>query len=669
MINKEQEKIIDNIIDTVSRRVYNVSEILSSYEKYNKVMEETIEFFRQGFEVDRLRNMELKYKFNTNGEIYKMQVRHFYYNLCLWSPFIYLGIGDKLDPSYVCDAKNCTAKNRSEFINNFIIEPFKYEVSNRRLNALIAEIISRLSQISREFNPIIGLSINTESFIDLYQRNNEFANLVETELDPSKQPIEWQYELEEKTDRLEQIMRTEENVLKPILLSSSAIKSKQMTECFVSVGSKPDVDGAVMPIPINTNLLKGFKNITNFYLESNSSRKSLLANAFEMGSSGYFAKNLTMLAADVRLDPTVEECNSVNPMSIILKTPKHLNYLKKRWYRTEKDPEYKLLKGNEKHLLGETIYIKSPITCGLDNGRICKKCYGELVWVNEGLNSIGAFNAAKFSEPVSQSILSTKHLLTTDSTELKFTDEFYNFFSINTNEIYLDTAIDYDINRYSLLIRDEDTEIINPNDMDNPLNYYCTKYFVVDRKAKEYYTISEAENKQMFITEELAESIQKFRKKGESFVEIPFTKLKAIEDDNGNEIIRLFSMIIDNNELTKPLYDLQSLLDSKKGRPSESLPEIFQYFLDLSISAHIPCPSISNEIILKQLVRDKNNILKTCNFNDNDPDYQVLTIAIALEKNPSVITSLSSIALGRQLADIRTFEKESTSFLDPLFRV
>ena len=281
--NTDQEKIIDDIINTVGKRVYNVAEILSNYEKYNKIMDETIEFFRQGFEIDRLRNMELKYKFNSNGEIYKMQVRHFYYNLCLWSPFVYLGIGDKLDPSYVCDARDCTAKNRSAFINNFIIEPFKNEISSRRLNALIADIISRLSQISREFNPIIGLSINTESFIDLYQRNSTFADLIETELDPSKQPIEWQYELENKTSILEEILTTEENCLKPILLSSSAIKTKQLTESFISVGSKPDVDGAVMPVPINSNLLLGFKTITNFYLESNSSRKSYLANAFEMG--------------------------------------------------------------------------------------------------------------------------------------------------------------------------------------------------------------------------------------------------------------------------------------------------------------------------------------------------------------------------------------------------
>ena len=173
----------------------------------------------------------------------------------------------------------------------------------------------------------------------------------------------------------------------------------------------------------------------------------------------------------------------------------------------------------------------------------------------------------------------------------------------------------------------------------------------------------------MFISEDLYETILKFKKKNKPFVEIPFMKLKSNEDIDGNEVIRLFSMIIDNNELTKPLYDLQSLLDRKKARPSENLEEIFQYFLDLSISAHIPCPSLSNEIILKQLVRDKDNILKTCNFNDNSPDYQILTIATALEKNPSIVTSLSSIALGRQLADIRTFEKESPSFLDPLFRI
>ena len=50
-------------------------------------------------------------------------------------------------------------------------------------------------------------------------------------------------------------------------------------------------------------------------------------------------------------------------------------------------------------------------------------------------NGIGAFVAEEVAKRIEQDILSTKHLLTTDSQKIKFNDEFYKFFSMDADEV------------------------------------------------------------------------------------------------------------------------------------------------------------------------------------------------------------------------------------------
>ena len=662
--------IVENIINEMKGKTYIISNILNDEKLYTKVTDQLYDNFKQGFEIKELRECPVRFKFHKNdSETHTLQMRHLYSNLCMWYPFLAIGQGDIVDETYIIKPTDFTNNGRKTFLDNKFIKPFRHEINNRDLNLILHETQKRLAQVSKDFNPILGNSINIESYMDLYNRNAEFRNLVHTKINPNKQPKEVERELDRKTDEMEALLKREENCLKPILNCGGVVKMKQLAECFISFGYKPDIDGNTLPVPINANMLiGGLGNVTNLYTETNSSRKSLLANKYEMGDGGYFSILLMKLCSGVYI--TEDECNTLKPLKIEIKSKKHLQKLVGRYYNTDDDYRYRVLKDTDYHMVGKTIYVRTPVTCMAKNNGVCKKCYGELSRTNNGEFGIGAHAAAKLTEPLSQNILSTKHLLTTDSEEIKFISAFYKYLTVNTNEIVLNINMEYDISNLSLLIMKDDINIKNEMEVSD-YNYFCTKFYVVNNKTGEKEIVESENQKELIIAPEV---IQKVNYKMGQDIFIPFNKLEmssyVAEDDSEEHVVRLFIMEIMNNELTKPLFDIRSLLNTKKDK-KETLDSVNQRLLDLIIEANIDLPSVMSEIVLKQLVRDKKNILKRAKFNSYKTlnDYQILAVTSALEKNPSVLVSLSSQALGRQMSDVRTFIKEETSYLDPLFRV
>lgn len=663
--------IVENIINDMKGRVYIISNILNDVKLYKKVTGELYENFKQGFEVKELRECPVEFKFHkSDRKTHTLQMRHLYSNLCMWYPFLAIGQGDIVDETYILKPTEFNNHGRKTFLDNKFIKPFRHSISNKDLNLILHETQKRLAQVSKDFNPILGNSMNLESFMELYDRNAEFRSLVHTKVNPNKQPKEVERELDLRTHELERILKEEDNCLRPILNCDGVIKIKQLAEGFISFGYKPDIDGNTLPVPINANMLVGgLGNVTNLYTETNSSRKSLLANKYEMGDGGYFSILLMKLCSGIYI--TEHNCNTLRLLKVEIRSKKHLNSLVGRYYNTEDDNRYRVLRDTDTHMIGETIYVRTPATCMAKDNGVCEICYGELSRTNNDGFGIGAYAAAKLTEPLSQNILSTKHLLTTDSEEIKFIETFYKYLNVNTNEITLNINMEHDITNLSLLIEKDDIKIKNELEDNNEYNYYCIKFYIVNNTTGEAELVESENQKELIIAPEVLHSSN--FKVGDSIF-VPLNKLEmssyVAEDDSEEQVIRLFIMEIMNNELTKPLYAIRTLLNSKKDK-NESLDDVNQKLLDLVIEANLNLPSVMSEIVLKQLIRDKKNILKRAKFNSYKTmnDYQILGVTTALEKNPSVLVGLSSQALGRQMADYRTYTKTETSYLDPLFRV
>ena len=127
-----------------------------------------------------------------------------------------------------------------------------------------------------------------------------------------------------------------------------------------------------------------------------------------------------------------------------------------------------------------------------------------------------------------------------------------------------------------------------------------------------------------------------------------------------------------NNELTKPLYTLMSLLNTvDKENPNRSYSEMAQKFTELLLEAHIDAMAISGEIIINRLIRkDPDTDFERPDFSQDELEpYQIYTILRALSNNKSALIGLASQDIKKQiLSDDLVTKKTGHSYIDPFFK-
>lgn len=679
-----QKEILKEINDTV----YCIEEIVDDgVEEYENFIETIRGYLRQGFECKQFREFPVKVKLHANDEkVYVFQLRHLLTNIIFWKPLVVLDLDDYLDEEYLIDCSKISSKFIKWYLDTHLIIPFRKEVSNKKLNLAISDMLYELNLIALDFNPIMGISISAETFMDLAERIPRFNEIIRTKLDPDNQPKDNEEILDKLQEEMVEIIKNDPvgNLLQPILKPGAGIKEKQLTEFACQGGYKPDLFGNTIPLPITSNfLIGGLGSIPNYYIDASAGRKAAIMNSTVMGKSGWFARKIMLITTDTKLRRDNKVCRSVNGVTYEIKTKEHLSRLKGRYYLERTGDKFKVLKGDETHLIGKKLLFKSPITCSSKEG-ICKECYGELFYSNSDLYSVGALAGAKATNPISQNVLSSKHLLTTISKFIEFNPEFYEFFKVVGNEIYLigeDDNPKFKPKDYNLVIEKADINSVEDFD-ENDFNQFISKFYIKNNKTEEMIEIKELDNKMIYISPELDDIIKpKLRRVIGPRIEIPFTTIST--DDSS---FRLFTVIIENNELTAPLYAIMRALDSNTHNGATTIDELAQMLLDLFIESKINMDAVHIETIVKPLVRDTRDILKAPNFNIfqyNEPipegtptkdkkkfrkDYQILGVSTALEKNPSVLVSLSFEDLGRQFVDPLTYRKQGSSFLDPFFK-
>lgn len=335
-----------------------------------------------------------------------------------------------------------------------------------------------------------------------------------------------------------------------------------------------------------------------------------------------------------------------------------------RYYKLHDDPNepLKLVNGKkDKHLVGQTLYFRSPITCACGD-TVCHKCFGTTSLLNLDISEgVSGFEVEETTKVVNQMILSTKHLLTTVSERIEFTDEFYKFFSMTAGEInpILNNDMIDDLDNWAIWIDPNDIMKSDELDSDSSFNTYVqSKFYVQNLVTKESILIASKDDREMFLTEESLELMRK----GKGYI-----KFKDMSEDTS-----LFQLIIMNNELTKPLYTLMDLLNTaKKDGPQLTYSEMAQRFTELLLEAKIGAMALSGELIINRLIRKyPDDDFERPDFTDDEvPPYQIYTVLKALENNKSALIGLSSQDIKRQiLSDDLITKKDGVSYIDPFFK-
>lgn len=386
----------------------------------------------------------------------------------------------------------------------------------------------------------------------------------------------------------------------------------------------------------------------------------MIMNNKSMGRAGYFGKKVSELSRTVSMSKECLDCDTKHLVKYEIKTKKYLSKLNGKFYKLNPDDEeYKVLSVKDTDLIGKTIYARGAQTCSCGPNKICARCIGTIANLNWDIaDGISVFESQELTKELEQKILSGKHLLTTRSETIEFSEEFYKYFTLSVGEISLSENGDF--KDLALYVVPEEIAKIEEFDDDSTYNTYIStqRFFIRNLKTKEDTEIKILNDKEIYITSEIAKELR--ANKG-------LIKLKDIDPSTN-----IFEVIILNNELTKPLYDLMSLLDSDKKETlfdEVNIDTVSQMFLDIIIESGISASMVSGEILLNRLIRRSDNVMKRPDFSQEEmPDYYIYTVTKVLENNESISIGLGFENLKRQLLNPNLDERTAPSYMDAFFK-
>lgn len=196
------------------------------------------------------------------------------------------------------------------------------------------------------------------------------------------------------------------NILHKVFKSGSRLKAVQLMKSTASSGIPTDIYGRAIERNVSTSLLESLKPDEMFAL-ANGARMALAARETLIPESGEMQRIIMNSIGFIMLDQNVEDCGCDHGFKIKIKDEKHLRSLQKRITVDGHviDPE------KDKHLIGQTVEIFSPITCKLDGFKICKKCWGSHLPPADknGISYVGTLAASAVVEQLLQSSLRLHH--------------------------------------------------------------------------------------------------------------------------------------------------------------------------------------------------------------------------------------------------------------------
>lgn len=650
------------------RPIYIIEDYMDDYDAYEEFQIKLMNIICGCFASDeKIRRTCIEYPiqfkfYREDNKSYKIQLRHFLYNVYLWYSFVEVSDIHILDDSFILEAEEIPHIN--DFINEKVIKVMReLNVKETTIGFNVSKTNYKLRGISLELSQIMGFHFDEKTFIEMY-KDPVIRELMTIELPQDAQPVEIEKIIDDAEKKLVNYLKSiPDNPISIILRAGTGIKIKQLVEYLIMMGMKPSLEGEVMPIPIETSSLVGGLNRPSYqYIDASGARKPLIMNYKEMGNAGYFSKKMLELARTLELSREISDCDTKHLVTYEVKTKKHLKKLVGKYYKLDGDDDFRLLKPTDEKLIGKKIHVRSAVTCACGQNHVCARCVGEVANLNWDIaEGIAGFESEENTKEVEQNILSSKHLLTTKSEKIEFSDTFHKYFVLSSGEI--STVLDglENADDLAIFINPDEVERKEEFDSDSTYNTFISsgRFFIVNLVTGEQEEVRIKNDKEIYITG-YATEVMKSSKDG-------LIRFKDLDESTP-----ILEVTIMNNELTKPLYDLMKLLD-KQDR-SALLDEVTidtfsQKYLDTIIEANMSASMAAGELVINRIVREKDNIRRRPDFSSIwMPEYDIYTISSALENNASITVGLSFEQLQRQLLNANLDERTGTSYMDVFFQ-
>ena len=457
--------------------VINISKY-NTYEAFDDLYYQVYYAICACIEIPECVSYKIRFKFYTEDDnIYQLSMPKFLLNLNAWRPLIELNQLQKyyhrqievLDESYIIgimmsDSLRVGLESKVLKVLNDYGIPFE------RISELLQTTIERYQEASIEFAITSKSSVMTlESiFLNDYRNSQKIRDLNNLQIPQSLQTADVEVLLQQKTSELITELGNTKNPIWYVSKAGKHIKPKQVQELFLSYGQIPDVSGNVIPYTMQGNgFATGYVDPTTYYIAATGARLSAIMNKAHMGEAGYLSRNLILASRTMTLSKTMYDCGTKHLLPLTVTDSTFLHRLENKWYCEHLGEPLKLVHYEDcKHLIGKKIWIRSLITCA-GGDEVCHVCYGHDSHLVDNMPGMAIFNTEVYSEPVSQNILSTKHLLFTAANKISFSASFDKYFKFNAGDIYLKEKDEWPdgIPMDHLSIRIEEGNVVNADDI------------------------------------------------------------------------------------------------------------------------------------------------------------------------------------------------------------
>jgi hypothetical protein len=551
-----------------------------------------------------------------------------------------------------------TANYIRDFINKYVV--YAEGVSKYDKCKIIDDTCYHFVSLANAFDDIIGIGLSIRTFYDVMKREPELRDALREPIDATLQPKEIEEQIASHVKKIAKALSESNNEIQTLFKSGNIISNGQVGEVSVAVGFKSDLDDNTIPVPsMNNIMITGLTNPSDKYIDSVGGRKAAINSKLGISKPGAISKMMNANAGDFTLRQNMEMCNTATFLNFEVKNEAYLRGIEGHWYYDENN-ELKTVRPTDTHLIGTVIKKRSPITCMCGGTETCRYCYPKILTESNSMySSIGAISALVMGEPLGQMMLSTKHFNGTNSTYIKFTDDFYNDFEMNLSDIHL-RQTDSDMTFIQI------PEIIKGDPEDECAEYKCTFFNVLDKNMNLLYTVQEENGANIYLIG-IMDSILRTHK--------PKDRLSLtvnIYDDGITETEEpLFMIEVVSAQVNDAANKVSKLLKTKDKCGCNTYEKLLYALIDTYLGAGLEMNFGHFEMMIRSLIRKDSNDFEYPDFteNGNPTDYRILSLAESLYRSPSPAISLRTSNLKRQLidADLYGNNKIKPSHLDIFF--
>lgn len=662
-INYSEVRIDRDSIESYFRqsKEFDLDEILANIKSWRSFYQCCVYFMMYGVSDEELRYRTVTIYRSTDKKFKPMRlsVIKLAFNMILFYALVKLDCTDIIDNDMVLYKPYDLTSNRiRDFINKYVV--YADGVKKYDKCKIIDDMCFHFVSLANAFDDIIGIGLSIRTFYDVMKREPELRDALKASIDPTMQPKEIEEAIAKQVKKITTALSESNNEIQTLFKSGNILTAGQVGEVSVAVGFKSDLDNNTIPIAcMNNIMITGLTNPSDKYIDSVGGRKAAINSKLGISKPGAISKMMNANAGDFTLKHNMEMCNTNTFINFEVKDEAYLRGIEGHWYYDDND-EIQYVRPTDTHLIGKTIKKRSPITCMCGDTETCRYCYPRILTeCNDMYASIGSIAALVMGEPLGQMMLSTKHFNGTNSSYIKFSDDFYNDFEMNLSDVHL-KEVDSDMMYIAI------PEIIKGDPEDDLAEYRCTYFNVLDKHSNLLYTVEEESGANIYIIGIMETILKSYKPKDRTSMIVNIYDDGIMEADEP-----LFMIEVASAQANDAANKVSKLLKTKDKCGCQTYEDLLYALIDTYLGSGLEMNFAHFEVMIRTLLRKASNEMEYPDFTENgDPnDYSILSLSDSLYRSPSPTISLRSSNLKKQFIDAGLYsgDKMKPSHLDVFF--